>query len=263
RAQEALRVLEEVAKAQDCPLRLSSDKFMRARFSLYTIERELVARLLRQDKLHLINGLYAVIDTQSLRGRSHYEVAEAVIRGGARVIQLRDKLSSKKELFPIAVGLKKLCAGHGVLFIMNDYLDLALATGADGLHVGQNDMPVKEARRLLPMDKILGCSVRTVAEATQAEADGADYLGCGAIYATLSKGDAVVVGLERVSEVRKVTTLPVVAIGGITIENAADVIAVGANAVAVISAILGAASVEEATRQVIANIRQDGARDNG
>ena len=252
RVQEALRTLEELAKVPDAAAKLDSEKFKKARFDLYTIERTLVSKLLRKDKVGGIHGLYVIIDTQALKGRSHIEVAGQAIRGGAKTVQLRDKLQSKKELLPIAQELKDLCAEHNVLFIMNDYLDLALASDADGLHLGQNDLPIKTARKLLPMDKILGCSTTTVDQAITAESEGADYIAAGSIYPTSSKETAKLIGLEGLSQIRKAISLPLVAIGGITEDNTAEVLAAGADSVAVISAILQAESPEEAARQIAA-----------
>ena len=147
--------------------------------------------------------------------------------------------------------LRKLCAEHNVLFIVNDYLDLALATDADGLHLGQNDLPIKVARKLLPIDKILGCSTTTVAQAITAEAEGADYIAVGSIYPTTSKEAAKVVGLEMLRQIRQAVTLPLLAIGGINKDNAAEVMAAGADSVAVISAVLQAEAPEEAARQIV------------
>jgi thiamine-phosphate diphosphorylase len=141
-----------------------------------------------------------------------------------------------------------------VLFIVNDYLDIALAADADGLHLGQNDLPTKVARKLLPIDKILGCSTTTVDQAITAESDGADYIAVGSIYPTTSKETAKVIGLEGLRQIRQAVTLPLVAIGGITKDNAAEVIAAGASSVAVISAILQAGSPEEAARQIVARL---------
>ncbi|MBA7478092.1 Thiamine-phosphate synthase [subsurface metagenome] len=252
RVQEALRTLEELAKIPDTTSKLDSEKFKQARFSLYAIERTLLSKLLRKDKIKSIPGLYLIIDTQALKGRSHIEVASEAIRGGAKVVQLRDKLRSKKELLPIAQQLRNLCTEHNVLFIMNDYLDLALASDADGLHLGQNDLPIKVARKLLPMDKILGCSTTTVDQAITAESEGADYIAAGSIYPTSSKETAKVVGLERLLQIRQAISLPLVAIGGITKDNTAEVLAAGADSVAVISAVLQAESPEEAARQIAA-----------
>jgi thiamine-phosphate pyrophosphorylase len=153
--------------------------------------------------------------------------------------------------------LKEVCAQYDVPFIVNDYLDIAIASRADGLHLGQGDLPVSIARRLLPIDKILGCSTTTLEEAVKAEADGADYVAVGAIYPTPCKADAVVVGLERLCQARKVTSLPIVAIGGIDIENAPEVIDAGADAIAVISAVVGAANVQDAARKLAERIEKN------
>jgi thiamine-phosphate pyrophosphorylase len=252
RVQESLRTVEELAKLPDITPKLDPEKFKQARFNLYSIERNLLSRLLRQDKIKHLPGLYAIIDTQALKGRSHLKVASQIIHGGARTIQLRDKLLSKQELLPIAQQLKNLCAEHKVLFIVNDYLDITLAADADGLHLGQNDLPIKAARKLLPIDKILGCSTTTAEQAVTAEAEGADYIAVGSIYPTISKETAKVIGLDGLRQIRQAVTLPLVAIGGITKDNAAEVIAAGASSVAVISAILQAKSPEEAARQIAA-----------
>jgi thiamine-phosphate pyrophosphorylase len=251
RAQESLRTLEELAKLHDMLPFLDSEQYKKARFELYNIEQELLSRLTARDKIGLICGLYVIIDTQMLGNRTHLEVADGVVRGGARVIQLRDKESSKKQLLPLAKQLGVFCRQHDVLFIMNDHLDLALETDADGLHLGQDDLPVAVARRFLPPGKILGCSVTSVEKAVAAQNDGADYLGAGSIYPTSTKEVTVVIGLEKLRLISEATSLPVVAIGGINKDNAAEVIAAGADSVAVISAILTAGSPEEATRQIV------------
>jgi len=254
RAQQSIRVLEELAKLPDTTLGLDSEKLQQARFALYTIEQNLLSKLLRQDKTKHIAGLYVIIDTRALKGRTHLEVANQVISGGTKIIQLRDKLLNKKELLPIAHQLRNLCAEQNVLFIVNDYLDIALAADADGLHLGQNDLPIKVARQLLPIDKILGGSATTVEQATTIESEGADYIAVGSMYPTKYKETATVVGLERLRQVRQAISLPLVAIGGINKDNAAEVMAAGANSVAVISAVLEAESPEETARQIIANL---------
>ena len=133
---------------------------------------------------------------------------------------------------------------------MNDCLDIALASGADGIHVGQEDIPISAARHLLPIDKLIGCSTTTAKEALKAEADGADYVAVGSIYPTQSKKSVTVVGLERLCKIRASVSLPIVAIGGINADNARTVLDAGADAVAVISAILEGDSVERATRKI-------------
>ena len=250
RVQESLRVLEELAKMPEIACKLDSGKFKHARFDVYTLEQKLLSKLLRQDKVKHLSGLYVIVDTQALKGRQHMEVARQVIRGGARVIQLRDKVQNKTELLPIAQRLRALCAERGVLFIVNDYLDIALAADADGLHLGQDDLPIRVARQLLPLGKILGCSAATIEQAVSAQSEGADYIAVGSIYPTSSKEGIEVVGLERLHQIRQAVSLPLVAIGGITKDNVSQVMAAGADSVAVISAILGAESPEEASRQI-------------
>jgi thiamine-phosphate pyrophosphorylase len=251
RVQEALRILEEMAKIPGTTPELDAEKFKQARFALYSLEQELLSKLLRQDKSSRISGLYAIIDSQFLGKRPHLKVAQELIKGGASVIQLRDKSTPKAELLPIAQELRKLCAEKSVLFIVNDHLDIALACSADGLHLGQEDLPVAVVKHLLPIDVILGCSVNTVEQAQKAEADGADYVAVGSMYPTGSKEKPVVVGVGRLKQVRGTVSLPLVAIGGINKDNASEVAANGADAVAVISALLGAKDVAEAARRII------------
>ncbi|MDD5092960.1 MAG: thiamine phosphate synthase [Dehalococcoidia bacterium] len=248
RAQEALRVLEEVVKLPEMPSDLAGREFEKARFSLYEIEKGLFLRLARHAMMEKLSGLYAIIDPQVLAGRvSEAEAARQVIEGGASVIQFRDKDRPRGELVPIARELKRICAQAQVLFIINDYVDLALAVDADGVHVGQTDLPLMVVRGILPLDKIIGCSANTVKQARKAEAEGADYLGVGAIYPTATKPDAGVVGLEGLRKIRAAVSLPIVALGGIDQNNAGEVIKSGADAVAAISAILKG-DIEKSTR---------------
>jgi thiamine-phosphate pyrophosphorylase len=248
RVQESLRVLEEIARTAALPL--DTDAYRKARFSLYDIEKDLLARLLRREKVGRLAGLYVIIDTVFLRGRDAAEVADGAIRGGASVIQLRAKGLETRSFLAMAEKVKEVCGRRGVLFIVNDSLEVALAAGADGLHVGQDDLPLSVARRLLPVDKILGASVRTVDEATRARAEGADYLGAGSAYATATKASAEVVGPGRLTEIKRAVDLPVVAIGGINKGNIAEVMRAGAVSAAVISAVLGAEDVESAAREL-------------
>jgi thiamine-phosphate pyrophosphorylase len=141
-----------------------------------------------------------------------------------------------------------------VLFIVNDYLDIALASEADGLHVGQDDLPVESARRLLPMDKILGCSVTTAEQAIAAQSAGADYIAVGSVFPTATKEAVQVVGLECLRQVRQSVNTSLVAIGGINKDNACEAIAAGADAVSVISAILQAQDIAQAAREIMSKI---------
>ncbi len=252
RVQESLRVLEETAKLH--PLALDWTQFKRARFAVYELERNLISKLLRQNQRGKIRGLYVIIDLQALGERSASEVARQVIRGGAKVIQLRDKGPNRKALLPVAQELKQICTSSGVLFIMNDYLDLVLAADADGMHLGQQDLPTSEARKIMPQDKVLGCSTATLEEALKAEKDGADYIAVGSIYETTSKSKFRLAGLETLHKVKEAVSIPVVAIGGIDESNIAQVITAGADAIAVISAVLGAEDVEEASRRLATEI---------
>jgi thiamine-phosphate pyrophosphorylase len=253
RVQESLRVMEELARESGTGL--ETDVYRRARFALYTIEKELLAGLMRRGKLERLTGLYVIIDTEFLKGRSCLDVAAAAIRGGAKIIQLRDKASGIRGFLNMAVELKELCKKNDVLFIVNDSLEVALAVDADGLHVGRDDLPVDVARRLLPLDKILGASVRTVDEAEKAHKDGADYLGVGAMYATDTKAGAEVVGVGRIKEIKNAVDMPVVAIGGINEGNIGEVMKAGADAAAVISAVMGMADVEAAARRLVEIIK--------
>ncbi len=255
RVEESLRVVEELSKLPQ--LTLNTARFKQARFAIYGVEKRLVGRLLRHDKVERITGLYVVIDPETLGGRSEVEVARQAIRGGARVIQLRDKRREKGKMFSIAQELKRVCAEGDALFIINDHLDLALACDADGIHLGQKDLPLPRVREILPIEKIIGLSTATIAEAQKAEAEGADYISIGAIYPTLSKGDARWAGLETLREVKGKVSLPIVAIGGINKENIAEVVRAGANSVAVISAIAEAEDIEMAARELTGKIDEE------
>jgi thiamine-phosphate pyrophosphorylase len=250
RLQESLRVLEEMAKAPGIQAGLDPERFKQARFRIYTIEKEMLALVLRRDKLRRLSGLYVIIDGDWLKGRSHAAVTRGAIEGGAGVIQLRDKSLAKKHLLPLARELRHICLDSNVLFLINDYLDVALDCEADGLHVGQNDLPVEVARKLLRPDQILGCSVSTVAEALAAQSDGADHLGVGSIFATSTK-DVSVVGIESLRVIKKAVSVPVVAIGGINRGNVAAVMEAGADAAAVITAVTAAEDPTRAARDLV------------
>lgn len=250
RVQESLRVLEEVARTMEAPGEMVPGRFMSARFAVYSLEQELLELVLKRNKLLRLRGLYVIVDGQFLRGRSHAQVARQAIRGGAAVVQLRDKSMPKRDLLKVSRELREVCAESEVLFIVNDHLDIALASDADGLHVGQEDLPVETARRLLKMDRLLGCSVSTVREALEAQSAGADHLGVGAVFATSSK-QTDVVGVERLKEIKAAVSVPVVAIGGISKDNVRRVVEAGADAAAVISAVMSAPDPEAAARELV------------
>jgi len=254
RIEQSLRVLEEITKVPGQDFGLDWEKLKDARFRVYELEQAITLRLSRRDKTERVAGLYLILDTEALKGRDTIEAARLATRGGARVIQLRDKTLPRGELITLAENIKKVCAESGALFIVNDYLDVALASGADGLHVGQGDLPVAAARRLLPADRIVGCSAATADEAGRAQEEGADYVAVGSIYESPSKPGTRMAGLETLREVRDRVSLPLVAIGGINEENAAEVMGAGADVIAVISAVLGTGDVEAACRRLTAKI---------
>jgi thiamine-phosphate pyrophosphorylase len=196
--------------------------------------------------------LYVITDERVSRGRSHLQVAEAAILGGADVIQLRDKTTSGGRLYRVALQLRKLANEAKVSFIVNDRLDIALASDADGVHVGQGDLPASVVRKIMGPGKVLGVSADTVEEARMAEKDGADYLGVGPVFeARETKSDAgEPLGLELIAKIRRQCRLPIVAIGGIKAENARLVQEAGADAAAVISAIVAADDIAQAARQL-------------
>jgi thiamine-phosphate pyrophosphorylase len=201
-------------------------------------------------------GLYVVTDEQLSNGLNHPEIARRAIAGGADVIQLRDKTCDCAYLYRCAEEIRDIAREAGVPFIVNDRLDVALQIGADGVHLGQEDMPLKFARRVAPKDFIIGISAGTLQEALDAGRDGADYIGLGPIYLTASKSDAgESCGLGLLREVKSRVSIPLVAIGGIGAGNAADVIRAGADGIAVISAVVSQDDIEAAARSLKAIIR--------
>jgi thiamine-phosphate pyrophosphorylase len=194
---------------------------------------------------------HVLTDRNWSRGRSTLEVARAAIEGGATVIQLRDKGANTREIIEEGMALRKLTRQHGVLLIVNDHVDVALAIDADGVHVGQDDMPGELARRLLGPDRILGISAGNMEEAVAGIAAGADYLGVGPIYHTQAKADAgEPVGHQLISELAKRYTTPLIAIGGITAENAPATMRAGATGIAVITAVVNAEDITMAARNL-------------
>ena len=238
RVEESLRVIEELARTPKLRGLLDPVELEGNRFALYSIEQELFSLLLRRDKAKQLRGLYAILDLQVLAGRDAIKASREIIAAGVSAIQLRDKKGGKRELLPLARELGALCTAANILFIVNDHLDLALASGADGIHLGQKDMPISAMRREMPVDKIIGCTINTVEQAVRAQQDGADYISLGAIFPTGTKEGAIVIGTERLKEVREAISAPLVAIGGITGDNVNEVMATGADCVAVSSAIL-------------------------
>ncbi|MFH0968405.1 MAG: thiamine phosphate synthase [Methanobacteriota archaeon] len=205
--------------------------------------------------------LYVVTDEELSQGLTHATIAELASLGGADVIQLRDKNHTGRELYTIAREIREVTTRASTLFIVNDRLDIALACGADGVHLGQDDLPLQAARKIAPSPFIIGISVGTVEEAIEAEKEGADYVGVGPVFSTGSKSDAGPgLGLLLLSEIRSVVSVPVIGIGGIHPGNAGDVITAGADGIAVISAVVSQLDVIHAAQELRQIIRQEKSR---
>jgi thiamine-phosphate pyrophosphorylase len=196
-------------------------------------------------------ALYVITDEAIAGGMSHAEIAQRAIAGGADVIQLRDKGCGCRELIQIGRTLRDITKKSGTLFIINDRLDVALACGADGVHLGQDDISAVVARQLAPPGFIIGISVGTVAEAVRAEQDGADYIALSPVFSTASKFNAGPGhGLDVLRNIRRKVSLPVIAIGGINQDNIREVIAAGADGVAVLSGVVGSPDITFAAREL-------------
>jgi len=196
-------------------------------------------------------SLYVITDARVAAGRDQVEIIAAALRGGATMVQLRDDILPARELYKLGLRLQAVTRQAGAIFIVNDRVDLALAVDADGVHVGQTDIPPAVARRLLGPDRIVGVSAGSPAEYAAVEEQGADYLGVSPFAVTSTKADAgAAIGPEGIGRVRALTTLPIVAIGAVGPSNAADSIRAGANGIAVISAIVGQPDPEAAARRL-------------
>ncbi len=195
-----------------------------------------------------LTGLYVITDEQLCPGRTHEQIARAAVEGGASVVQIRDKNASDRDFYKAALRIRKLTADAGVLFIVNDRVHIAAAVKADGVNVGQTDLPVPAVRSILGPAALIGVSADSVDQARQAEMDGADYVGFGPVYATSTKLDAgPVTGLQTLEKVCGLIDVPVVAIGGIGLDNIAAVAAAGAACAAVVSAVVCAGDMVSAT----------------
>jgi thiamine-phosphate pyrophosphorylase len=197
-----------------------------------------------------LRGLYVIIDPESARGRDEARIAAEAIQGGARLIQLRDKTREKGLQLPIARGIRAACREGGALFFINDHVDLALAVDADGVHLGQKDLPLTVVRHIVPSRMLIGCSTNNPDEARQAEKQGADYVSVGRLFPTGSKQDTRPATLETLRAVKGAVSIPVCAIGGIDESNIDAVIDAGADMVSVIAAVTAAEDVLDAARRL-------------
>ena len=224
---------------------------------------ERIGAALRQAQADRIHGLYVIIDPEVTGGRDPVDIARAAINGGARMLQLRDKLRDKGEQLPLGVALRDLCAANNALLIINDHADLAASLGPEhvGLHVGQTDLPVAEARKVLAPGQVLGRSNREIELIIESQQMGADHVAFGAMYTTTTKEvTRAPQGPERLRQARAVAQVPLVAIGGITADNVAPVVEAGADAVCVTAAVGSAPDPEAAAATLTEAIRAAGGR---
>lgn len=197
---------------------------------------------MRFDKSSML--LYAVTDRAFAKKQTLYEQVNSAIKGGITMLQLREKELSEAEFLKEAEKIKPLCRANDIPFIINDDVDVAVKCGADGVHIGQNDMAAEKVRQIIGEDMILGVSAQTPEQAVKAEEAGADYLGVGAVFPTSTKSDALSVSYETLKEICAAVSIPVVAIGGICAENIKELSGSGIDGVALVSAIFGAEDIE-------------------
>lgn len=246
RVQEALRTIEEFSKLTH---KEAGSCFNELRFEVYGVEKELCNALACFDYRERMRGLYAIIDL-GLLGDGYREFTKGVIEGGATIIQLRGKGVNIRRLIDIGLEIKGLARREGVIFIVNDRVDVAIGIDADGVHLGQEDTPVWLARKLIGYDKIIGISTHNLEEVKRAVIDGVNYISFGPIYKTPTKPDLSPVGPEPLKEIRDLTTIPIFAIGGITKENLHPLMESGVDGVVCASYLVGAKSLVEATQEL-------------
>jgi len=245
RLTEALRTIEEYGKfvGPDQVLKIE-----RMRYNGYTLEKRIMGRLLVGRRFQDAR-LYVLVSSRLCSG-SLRETARAAIAGGADVVQLREKGIPDDQRLALAAELRELTDETGRIFLINDRPDIAAIVGADGVHLGQNDLPIAEARRLLRPGAIIGRSTHSLAQARAAVNEGADYVSVGPVFETDTKSAGPAVGIELVKEVAEAVSLPIAAIGGISADNAAAVREAGASCVAVCSAVGLARDPRSATEQI-------------
>ncbi len=206
------------------------------------------------DKKDLL--LYAVTDRSWLKGKTLYQQVEEALKGGTTFVQLREKTLDEATFLQEAIQIKELCKMYSVPFVINDNIEIALAMNADGVHIGQSDMALTEARAKLGPDKIIGVSAQTVEQALEAQEKGADYLGVGAVFPTGSKADAVEVSHQTLKAICKAVSIPVVAIGGISEVNVMQLSGTGICGVAVISAIFSKQDITKSTSDLKEKVQE-------
>ena len=195
-------------------------------------------------------SVYLVTDHRNKTDEEFLRIIEEAIKGGTSIVQLREKTASTKDFYQLALKVKEITSKYDVPLLINDRIDIAIAVDSEGVHIGQDDMPADIARKIIGEDKILGVSASTVEEAKKAEIDGADYIGSGAVFPTATKDDADSVSKEELKEIVDSIDIPVVAIGGITLENAGTLKDTGIAGFSVVSAIMSADDPKEASQKL-------------
>jgi len=256
RVQEAARVLEEILKAQG--EYAAGKRLEQLRFQAYELE----SRFLPLFRRTLPAGIYGILGEKFSLGRSNADVARQMTDAGVRIIQYREKLKDKsiRTIYEECLTIRRITQEAGALFIVNDHAAIALMVGADGMHQGQDDLPVSELRRIAP-GLLIGCSTHSPQQAEQAVRDGADYIGVGPIFSTQTKEDVCApVGLNYLDYVAKNVHIPFVAIGGIKRETLPQVLAHGAKTVCLVTEIIGAEDIGQRVREIQAIITFSGAQ---
>lgn len=194
--------------------------------------------------------LYLVTDRMLMSTVTLCEAVEQAITGGCTMVQLREKNISSLDFYNLAKAVRHITNKYNVPLIINDRIDIALSVGAQGVHIGQSDIPASVARKIIGKDMLLGVSASFLSEAIRAQNDGADYLGVGAMFPTGTKSDAAAVSLNELQKIRKAVSIPIVAIGGINKENASQLIGIGINGLAVVSAIISQPDIKQAATEL-------------
>ena len=197
--------------------------------------------------------IYLVTDEKACNGKDFYKCIEEAIKGGVKIVQLREKTLSTKDFFIKALKLKEICKNYGALFIINDRLDIAQAVEADGVHLGQSDMPIEKAKEILKNKFLIGVTARNVDEAIKAELEGADYIGSGAIFGTSTKDNAKKLEIEELKKIINSVKIPVFAIGGINTNNVSMLKNIGLQGVCSVSGILSEKDCKKAVENILKN----------
>ncbi|MBZ4683232.1 MAG: thiamine-phosphate pyrophosphorylase [Fusobacteriaceae bacterium] len=245
RVTEGLRVIEEITKLID----YKKSKIIESlRYETYYIEKEFNLKFFNR-KNKIPKGIYGITAENFANGKTNIECVKEMIKAGIKIIQYREKNKTINEKLKEAREIAKLCKENNVIFIVNDHIEIALLVDADGVHLGQEDLDIKSARKILGDNKIIGISTHAIEEAKKAEKDGADYIGVGPIFPTTTK-DRKPVGLEYLKQVNKSINIPFVAIGGIKEHNIDEILDIGAYSISLVSEIVGADDIVEKVKRL-------------